>query len=30
MYVTWESLFLFCSLLVTVIGMVIDLNDKKK
>ncbi len=31
MYVTWELLFLFCTLFVAVIGLVVDiLNDKKR
>lgn len=29
MFVTWEALFLFCSLLATVIGLVININKKK-
>ena len=30
MYITWESLILFCSFLIAVIGLVIDINNKKK
>lgn len=30
MYVTWETLFLFCTLLVAIIALVVDLVNKKR
>lgn len=31
MYITWETLFLFCSLIVAIIGLVYTIcNNKKK
>ena len=29
MYITWESLFLFCTLVVAIIALVIDINKKR-
>ena len=28
MYITWEALFLFCTLVVAIIALVIDINKK--
>ena len=30
MYITIETLFLFCSLIVAIIGLVLDINNNKK
>lgn len=30
MYMTWETFFLFCSLTVSIIGLVISVNNNKK
>ena len=30
MYITWEALFLFCELIVAIIGIVVDILNKKK
>lgn len=30
MYITWEALFLFCTLLVAIISLVIDIYNKKR
>ncbi len=32
MYITWEALFLFCTLIVAIISLVIDIiyNNKKR
>lgn len=29
MYITWEALFLFCTLVVAIIALVIDINKKR-
>ena len=29
MYITWEELFLFCTLVVAIIALVIDINKKR-
>lgn len=30
MYITWEALFLFCSLIIAIISLVIDICNNKK
>lgn len=30
MYITWETLFLFCTLVVAIIGLVVDIHNNKK
>ena len=30
MYITWETLFLFCTLIVAIISLVVDILNKKK
>ena len=30
MYITWECFFLFCALIVAIIGLVIDIIYKKR
>lgn len=30
MYITWETLFLFCTLVVAIISLVIDIYNKKR
>ena len=30
MYITWEALFLFCTLVVAIISLVIDIYNKKR
>lgn len=30
MYMTWETFFLFCSVLIAVISLVIDIFNKKR
>ena len=29
MYITWEALFLFCTLVVAIIALAIDINKKR-
>ena len=29
MYITWETLFLFCTLLVAIISLVVDIHKKR-
>ena len=30
MYITWETLFLFCTLIVAIISLVLDILNKKR